>query len=59
MYVEFHPVRWSIGADLGLTGDDYFATAPFIDPDGYRTSIDEAEAVFQKQLAEQQQQQRR
>ena len=33
--------------------------APFIDPDGYRTSIDEAEAVFQKQLAEQQQQQRR
>ncbi len=32
VYVEFHPVRWSIGADLGLTGDDYFATAPFLDP---------------------------
>jgi hypothetical protein len=28
--------------------------APFIDPDGYRTSIDEAEAKFLKLLAEQQ-----
>lgn len=34
VYVEFHPVRWSIGADLGLTGDDYFATAPFVAPVG-------------------------
>ena len=33
--------------------------APFIDPDGYRTSIDEAEATFRKLLAEQQQQQHR
>ena len=33
--------------------------APFIDPDGYHTSIDAAEAVFRKQLAEQQQQRRR
>jgi metallo-beta-lactamase class B len=32
------------------------AAAPFIDPDGYRTSIDEAEATFRKLLAEQQQQ---
>lgn len=33
--------------------------APFIDPDGYRTSLDKAEAAFHKLLAEQQQQQRR
>jgi metallo-beta-lactamase class B len=33
--------------------------AAFIDPDGYRTSLDEAEAVFHKLLAEQQQHQRR
>jgi hypothetical protein len=33
--------------------------APFIDPGGYRASIDEAEARFRKLLAEQQQQQRR
>lgn len=32
VYVEFHPVRWSIGDDLALTGDDYFATAPFREP---------------------------
>jgi metallo-beta-lactamase class B len=30
--------------------------APFIDPDGYRASIDDAEAKFRKLLAEQQQQ---
>ena len=33
--------------------------APFIDPDGYRASIDQAEATFGKLLAEQQQGQRR
>jgi metallo-beta-lactamase class B len=33
--------------------------APFIDPDGYRASIDQAEAAFRKLLAEQQQAQRR
>ena len=33
--------------------------ASFIDPDGYRTALDEAEAAFHKLLAEQQQQQRR
>ena len=33
--------------------------APFIDPDGYRMSIDQAEATFSKLLAEQQQGQRR
>ena len=32
--------------------------APFIDPDGYRKSIDEAEARFRTLLAEQQQEQR-
>ena len=34
VYVEFHPLCWSIGADLGLTGDDYFAEAPFLSPVG-------------------------
>lgn len=32
VYVDFHPVVWSIGADGRLSGDDYFATAPFVDP---------------------------
>jgi SAM-dependent methyltransferase len=32
VYVEFHPVRWSIGEDLRLSGDDYFAEAPFHAP---------------------------
>jgi SAM-dependent methyltransferase len=32
VYVEFHPVRWSIGADLRLTGDDYFSELPFHEP---------------------------
>jgi len=40
-----------------LKADD--PAAPFIDPDGYRTSIDQAEASFRKLLAEQQQGQRR
>ena len=40
-----------------LEADD--PAAPFIDPDGYRTSIDQAEATFGKLLAEQQQGQRR
>ncbi len=33
--------------------------APFIDPEGYRKSIDEAEAKFRKLLTEQQQQEKR
>jgi metallo-beta-lactamase class B len=40
-----------------LKADD--PAAPFIDPDGYCTSIDQAEATFRKLLAEQQQGQRR
>ena len=32
VYVEFHPVRWSIAGDLSLTGDDYFAEHPFVEP---------------------------
>lgn len=39
-----------------LKADD--PAAPFIDPDGYRTSIDQAEAAFSKLLAEQQAQRR-
>jgi metallo-beta-lactamase class B len=35
-----------------LKADD--PVSPFIDPDGYQTSIDEAEATFRKLLAEQQ-----
>ncbi len=30
--VEFHPVAWSVGPALALDGDDYFATAPFVEP---------------------------
>jgi hypothetical protein len=36
-----------------LTAED--PAAPFIDPDGYRLAIDEAEAKFRTLLAEQQQ----
>jgi SAM-dependent methyltransferase len=32
IYVEFHPLVWSIGPDLRLSGDDYFATTPFRQP---------------------------
>jgi SAM-dependent methyltransferase len=32
VYVEFHPVCWSIAEDLRVTGDDYFAEAPFREP---------------------------
>lgn len=34
VYVEFHPLVWSIGADLRLSGDDYFAVTPFVEPVG-------------------------
>ncbi|MCB9730876.1 MAG: class I SAM-dependent methyltransferase [Deltaproteobacteria bacterium] len=34
VYVEFHPLVWSIGPDLRLSGDDYFATEPFHEPVG-------------------------
>lgn len=36
VYVEFHPLVWSLGdQDPGtLSGDDYFATAPFREPVG-------------------------
>jgi SAM-dependent methyltransferase len=32
VYVEFHPLTWSFGADFRPTKDDYFAEAPFIEP---------------------------
>ena len=32
VYVDFHPLVWSVGADGRLSGDDYFATEPFVDP---------------------------
>lgn len=32
VYVEFHPAVWSFGADLRLSGDDYFARGPFVAP---------------------------
>lgn len=34
VYLEYHPVLWSVGKALALTGDDYFATTPFIAPVG-------------------------
>lgn len=32
VYVEFHPLVWSFGPALTLTGDDYFSAEPFNDP---------------------------
>jgi hypothetical protein len=32
VYVEFHPIIWSIAPDLRIAGDDYFATTPFVEP---------------------------
>ncbi|MCB9731880.1 MAG: methyltransferase domain-containing protein [Deltaproteobacteria bacterium] len=34
VYVEFHPLVWSIGDDLRLSRDDYFQESPFTDPVG-------------------------
>jgi SAM-dependent methyltransferase len=34
VYVEFHPIVWSIAPDLCITGDDYFSTTPFVEPVG-------------------------
>jgi SAM-dependent methyltransferase len=34
VYVEFHPVAWSVGPGLKLDGDDYFAAKPFHAPVG-------------------------
>ena len=36
VYVEFHPVSWSVAPEppFGLTGDDYFAEEPFLEPVG-------------------------
>lgn len=35
VYVDFHPIVWSIAPDLSLAGgDDYFAAEPFVDPVG-------------------------
>lgn len=34
VYVDFHPVVWSVGPDGRLSGDDYFADAPFVEPVG-------------------------
>lgn len=32
VYVEFHPLTYSVKPDFSLRGDDYFATEPFRDP---------------------------
>jgi len=32
VYVEFHPLAWSVGPGLKLDGDDYFAASPFHAP---------------------------
>jgi SAM-dependent methyltransferase len=32
VYVEFHPLVWSLGDDGRLTGDDYFRRGPYLDP---------------------------
>ena len=35
VYVEFHPLSWSLGAALDLRGgDDYFQREPYLDPVG-------------------------
>jgi SAM-dependent methyltransferase len=34
VYVEFHPIVWSIAPDLCIRGDDYFSTTPFVEPVG-------------------------
>jgi SAM-dependent methyltransferase len=34
VYLEFHPVVWSIARDHRLGGDDYFSEAPFVEPVG-------------------------
>jgi SAM-dependent methyltransferase len=34
VYVEFHPLVWSVGKDGRLSGDDYFSEEPFIEPVG-------------------------
>ncbi|MBM4380351.1 MAG: class I SAM-dependent methyltransferase, partial [Deltaproteobacteria bacterium] len=34
VYMEFHPVAWSVGPALKLDGDDYFAATPFHAPVG-------------------------
>lgn len=34
VYVEFHPLAWSLGDDLALSGDDYFHPGPFKEPVG-------------------------
>lgn len=34
VYVEFHPLIWSISENLAFTRDDYFADTPFISPVG-------------------------
>jgi SAM-dependent methyltransferase len=34
IYQEFHPLIWSYGAKLDLSGDDYFHSGPFTEPVG-------------------------
>jgi SAM-dependent methyltransferase len=34
VYVEFHPLCWSLDAELNLRGDDYFQDVPFVEPVG-------------------------
>jgi SAM-dependent methyltransferase len=32
VYVELHPLRWSLDEELRVAKDDYFETSPFIEP---------------------------
>lgn len=34
VYVDFHPMLFSIGPTLRLDGDDYFSREPFVEPVG-------------------------
>ncbi len=34
VYVEFHPLVWTYGGNLDLSGDDYFHRGPFVEPVG-------------------------
>jgi hypothetical protein len=34
VYVEFHPIVGSLAPDLRIAGDDYFSSAPFVEPVG-------------------------
>jgi SAM-dependent methyltransferase len=34
VYVEFHPLRWSLDETMRIAKDDYFETSPFVEPVG-------------------------